>query len=124
MLFLLNYFYIRTEFETIIIPVLQKFKELLNKLNQDIINRKIAIHSVEIVGGASRTPIIQKIIEETFKLEVSRTLNMSECIARGCAMQAAMISPLFKVASYEVEEANYYPIKCSWLFYNPSQGKR
>jgi heat shock 70kDa protein 4 len=93
-------------------------------LNADIIARKIQIHSVEIVGGASRTPIIQKIIQEVFNLEVSRTLNMSECIARGCAMQAAMISPLFKVASYEVEEANFYPIKCSWIFFNKNQGKR
>jgi len=49
-------------------------------------------------------------------MDVSRTLNASECIARGCAIQAAMLSPLFKVANYEVEEANYYPIRCSWVF--------
>lgn len=27
-----------------------------------------------------------------------------------------MLSPLFKVAQYDIEEANYYPIRCSWLF--------
>ncbi len=27
-----------------------------------------------------------------------------------------MLSPLFKVAPYDVEEANYYPIRCSWIF--------
>ena len=27
-----------------------------------------------------------------------------------------MLSPLFKVAQYDIEEANYYPIRCSWVF--------
>lgn len=27
-----------------------------------------------------------------------------------------MLSPLFRVAPYGVEEANYYPIKCAWQF--------
>ena len=27
-----------------------------------------------------------------------------------------MLNPLFKVAPYDIEEANYYPIRCSWLF--------
>jgi len=27
-----------------------------------------------------------------------------------------MLSPLFKVATYGVEEANYYPIRCTWTF--------
>jgi len=112
----LNYHITRTEFEKIIAPELEKFREVLLKLHEEIQNKKISIHSVEIVGGASRIPIVQKIIEEVFGKECSRTLNMGECIARGCAMQAAIISPLFKVASYEVEEANYYPIKCSWFF--------
>jgi heat shock protein 4 len=51
-------------------------------------------------------------------MDISRTLNASEVIARGCAIQSAMLSPLFKVAEYGVEEANYYPIRCSWLFLN------
>ena len=31
---------------------------------------------------------------------MQRTLNASECVARGCALMAAMMSPLFKVADY------------------------
>lgn len=27
-----------------------------------------------------------------------------------------MLSPLFKVAEYGLEEANYYPIRCAWTF--------
>ena len=48
--------------------------------------------------------------------EVSRTLNASESVARGCALMAAMMSPLFRVAEYQVEEYNLYPIRAFWQF--------
>jgi len=28
-----------------------------------------------------------------------------------------MLSPLFKVAQYGVEDANYYPLRTSWTFF-------
>jgi heat shock protein 4 len=37
-----------------------------------------------------------------------RTLNASECVARGCSLMSAMKSPLFKVADYGVEEYSNY----------------
>jgi hypothetical protein len=40
-----------------------------------------------------------------------RTLNASECIARGSALMSAMMSPLFKVSEYGVEEYNLFNIK-------------
>ena len=59
-----------------------------------------------------------------FKIEsVYKTLNASECIARGCAIQAAMLSPLFKVAEYGIEEANYYPVRCAWTFFDEHVNK-
>lgn len=45
-----------------------------------------------------------------------RTLNGTETVARGCALMSAMMSPLFKVADYGMEEYNLYPIRCSWKF--------
>ena len=48
--------------------------------------------------------------------QVMRTLNGTETVARGCALMAAMMSPLFKVAEYGMEEFNLYPIRASWKF--------
>lgn len=75
------------------------------------------MHSVELVGEATRIPIIQDKVKEVFGVDtVSRTLNSLECVARGCSLQSAMLSPLFKVADYEVQEYNLYPVSISYSF--------
>ena len=109
----LSYTLTREKFEEIIAPVVQRFVQMLSQLRSAI---KVPIHSIEIVGGGTRIPIIQKAIQDVFKMECSRTLNGSECVARGCAMQAAMLSPAFKFVPYTIQEANYYPIRCTWTF--------
>jgi len=45
-----------------------------------------------------------------------KTLNASECIARGCAMMAAMISPLYRVSEFNIVDSNLYPIRINWQF--------
>lgn len=90
----------RDEFEKLIAGHLVKVKENLLRLKAKIDEKKLDIHSVEIVGGATRIPAVQALIKETFGIEISRTLNQTECIARGCAMMAAYCSPQFRVAEY------------------------
>lgn len=114
----LSYTLTREKFEEIVASVVEKFRDLLLKLKAEI---KVPLHSVEIVGGGTRIPIIQRIIQEVFGMDISRTLNASESIARGCAIEAAMLTPAFKVAPYAIEEANYHPIKCSWTFKKEGQ---
>ncbi|XP_021595245.1 heat shock 70 kDa protein 16 isoform X2 [Manihot esculenta] len=60
------------------------------------------IHSVELVGSGSRIPSITKLLASLFGREPSRTLNASECVAHGCALQCAMLSPVFRVREYEI----------------------
>jgi heat shock protein 4 len=74
------------------------------------------IHSIELIGGGSRIPIFNALVKTVFGKEPFRSLDASSCIARGCAMMSAMISPLFKVASYGLEEINLYPIRATWNF--------
>ncbi|CAI9087209.1 OLC1v1021228C1 [Oldenlandia corymbosa var. corymbosa] len=63
------------------------------------------IHTVELVGSGSRVPAIMKVLTALFRREPSRTLNVSECVARGCALQCAMLSPTFRVREYEVQDS-------------------
>ncbi|KAM0952255.1 putative Heat shock protein 70 family [Dioscorea sansibarensis] len=60
------------------------------------------VQSVELVGSASRIPAITRILSSFFGKEPSRTLNASECVARGCALQCAKLTPVFKVKNYKV----------------------
>ena len=69
-----------------------------------------------MVGEATRIPICLAKIQEVFGKEPSRTLNSTDCISRGCALQAAMLSPNFQVANFEVEEYNQQPISISYKF--------
>merc|ERR1712070_1030606 len=72
------------------------------------------IASVELVGNASRIQSIQKALEDFFQKPISRTLNASESVARGCALQGAMLSPLFRVREFDVIDAFAFPVKMSW----------
>ncbi|XP_074270106.1 heat shock 70 kDa protein 16-like [Silene latifolia] len=63
------------------------------------------IQSVELVGSGSRIPAIGGILASFFRKEPRRTLNASECVARGCALQSAMLSPTFRVKDYEVKDS-------------------
>ncbi|GAA0174948.1 Hsp70 family chaperone [Lithospermum erythrorhizon] len=68
------------------------------------------IHTIELVGSGSRVPAMTKVLSSLFSKEPSRTINASECVARGCALQCAMLSPIFRVRDYEVEDSFPYSI--------------
>ncbi|RXG71396.1 97 kDa heat shock protein [Armadillidium vulgare] len=72
------------------------------------------IYSVEIVGGSSRIPSIKQIIEKVFKKIPSTTLNADEAVARGCALQCAILSPAFKVREFLITDVQPYSINLLW----------
>ena len=73
------------------------------------------IDSVEIVGGSTRMPSVQKLIEGFFLgKEPSRTLNSKETVSRGCALQCAMLSPTFRVREFQVQDSFPYGVEFSW----------
>lgn len=69
---------------------------------------------VEAVGGCTRIPWVQRCISEAFGKEISRTLAGDECVARGCALQAAMASLHFKVKEFDFGEKLWHPISITW----------
>nr|WBG54462.1 heat shock protein [Austinograea rodriguezensis] len=72
------------------------------------------IGSVEIVGGSTRIPAIKHLMEKVFKKVPSTTLNQDEAVARGCALQCAMLSPAFKVREFSVTDVQPYSIQLVW----------
>ncbi|CAJ0759007.1 8175_t:CDS:1, partial [Entrophospora sp. SA101] len=72
------------------------------------------IHSVEVVGGSTRIPAIKERISKFFGKELNYTLNQDEAVARGCAFQCAILSPVFKVREFSIQDITQYPIKISW----------
>lgn len=72
------------------------------------------ISAVEIIGGACRVPWFQKCLTDKFKMELSKTLNADECVARGCALQAAIISPLYSVREFKVVDYAPHDVTLSW----------
>ena len=72
------------------------------------------VKAVELVGNASRMPFISSQLEAFFGMPCSRTLNASECVARGCALQGAMLSPQFRVRDFEVVDSFPFPVSFSW----------
>nr|XP_055052842.1 heat shock protein 105 kDa isoform X1 [Misgurnus anguillicaudatus] len=72
------------------------------------------ISAVEIVGGATRIPAVKAQICKFFKRDVSTTLNADEAVAKGCALQCAMMSPAFRVRDFTITDAVPFPISLSW----------
>lgn len=104
----------RDEFEELAKGILEKVRGpceralAASKLSVD------RIYAVEVVGSGSRVPAILKILSSVFGKEPSRTMNASECVARGCTLQCAMLSPTFRVRDFEVQDSFPFPIGLSW----------
>merc|ERR1719409_1476217 len=101
----------------------------MEELSKDLLERMMApvtsamseagmipadVKAVELVGNASRMPFISSQLEAFFGMPCSRTLNASECVARGCALQGAMLSPQFRVRDFEVVDSFPFPVSFSW----------
>lgn len=73
------------------------------------------IHSVELVGGCTRIPWVQNSISAAVPgVELCRTLHMDECVARGCVLQAAMLSPNYKVKEFAVVDRYSSEVCIRW----------
>jgi len=96
-------------------PLLKKLDALMDEAFKGSGVKMEDISSVEICGGTVRIPAVQDRIAKFFSKErCSTTLNMDECVAKGCALQCAMLSPAFKVRDFSVNDITMYPIALSW----------
>eukprot|EP00798_Chlamydomonas_sp_ICE-L_P016655 gene16655-22906_t len=104
----------RDELEVIAAPVLARVRAPIEEALAGAKLTAADISSVEIVGSATRTPSIFKTVEDVFGRTPSRTMNSKECVSRGCALQCAMLSPVFKVREFEVIDAAPFAVEFAW----------
>ena len=72
------------------------------------------IYAVEIVGGSTRIPAIKSCIQKVFGKIPNTTLNADEAVARGCALQCAILSPTFRVREFSVTDIQPFEIELKW----------
>uniref|UniRef100_A0A8C1J2P8 Heat shock protein 4a n=1 Tax=Cyprinus carpio TaxID=7962 RepID=A0A8C1J2P8_CYPCA len=102
------------KFEELCADLLDKVEAPLRSIMEQTRLKKEDIYAVEIIGGASRIPAIKERISKFFGKELSTTLNADEAVARGCALQCAILSPAFKVREFSITEVVPYPISLKW----------
>mmetsp|Transcript_9900 Transcript_9900/g.31793 ORF Transcript_9900/g.31793 Transcript_9900/m.31793 type:complete len:868 (-) Transcript_9900:401-3004(-) len=109
------------KFESLVQPYLDRLIPPIEQVLADSATEPGALASVEIVGGGSRVASVKRTLATYLGLDLSlsnyglsTTLNADEAVAKGCAMQAAMLSPRFKVKEYLVAEAAPFSVKVSW----------
>ncbi|XP_070769779.1 heat shock 70 kDa protein 4b isoform X2 [Enoplosus armatus] len=104
----------RARFEELSADILARVEAPLQSLLEQSKLKKEDIYAVEIVGGASRIPVVKEKISKFFGKELSTTLNADEAVARGCALQCAILSPAFKVREFSITDVAPYPISLKW----------
>ncbi|KAM4904793.1 heat shock protein 105 kDa isoform 3-T3 [Sylvia borin] len=104
----------RSQFEELCADLLQRIEMPLLSLMEQTQLKVEDVHAIEIVGGATRIPAVKERIAKFFGKDVSTTLNADEAIARGCALQCAILSPAFKVREFSVTDATPFPISLLW----------
>ncbi|XP_051536542.1 heat shock 70 kDa protein 4-like isoform X3 [Myxocyprinus asiaticus] len=104
----------RAKFEELSAGLLAKVEGPLRSVMEQTKLKKEDIYAVEIIGGASRIPAIKERISKFFGKELSTTLNADEAVARGCALQCAILSPAFKVREFFITDVVPYPISLKW----------
>ncbi|KAF7377707.1 Heat shock protein [Mycena sanguinolenta] len=73
------------------------------------------IDAIELVGGSTRIPAVRARIQEVFPGKtLSTTLNQDEAIARGATFCCAMLSPVFRVRDFHMQDITHYPIRVQW----------
>nr|XP_021148006.1 heat shock 70 kDa protein 4L isoform X2 [Columba livia] len=104
----------RAQFEQLCAALLARVEPPLRAAMEQAKLQREDIYSIEIVGGATRIPAVKEQISNFFCKEISTTLNADEAVARGCALQCAILSPAFKVREFSITDVVPYSVTLRW----------
>ncbi|XP_059078783.1 heat shock 70 kDa protein cognate 4-like [Tigriopus californicus] len=83
----------RARFEELCADLFRATLDPVEKSLRDAKMDKSAIHDIVLVGGSTRIPKIQKLLQEFFNgKELNKSINPDEAVAYGAAVQAAILT--------------------------------
>ena len=82
----------RAEFQRLTADLVERTRGPFNKAIEDAGIKKADIDEVLLVGGSTRMPAIQELVEELAGKEPNRGVNPDEVVAIGAALQAGVLS--------------------------------
>lgn len=113
----LNVVLTREEFESRAAPLVAKLRAPIEVALKESNLTREKLAEIEIVGGTSRVNIVKRTLGEILGLDASAinyglktTMNADEAVARGGALQCAMLSSRMKVKPFNIVDRFYYGI--------------
>ena len=88
----LNYTLTRSKFEQLVDELIERTKEPMKKALNDAGVKASDIDQVILVGGSTRIPKVQSVVEEFFGKEPHKGVNPDEVVAIGAAIQAGVLA--------------------------------
>ncbi|XP_026443426.1 probable mediator of RNA polymerase II transcription subunit 37c [Papaver somniferum] len=83
----------RARFEEMNMDLFRKCMEPVEKCLRDAKMDKSSVHDVVLVGGSTRIPKVQQLLQEFFNgKELCKSINPDEAVAYGAAVQAAILT--------------------------------
>jgi len=115
----------RADFEALIQPLIDRIIPCLEQALETAKVTKEQVAKVEIVGGSGRIPAVRRTIANFFgddlspgidplTLKLSQTLNAEEAVSRGNALMCAILSPVFKVREFGIQDWFAHPVQVKW----------
>ncbi|CAL5438210.1 unnamed protein product [Camellia sinensis] len=82
----------RARFEELNMDLFRKCMEPVEKCLRDAKMDKSTVHDVVLVGGSTRIPKVQQLLQDFNGKELCKSINPDEAVAYGASVQAAILS--------------------------------
>jgi L1 cell adhesion molecule like protein len=83
----------RARFEELCMDLFRKCMDPVEKCLKDAKLDKASVHEVVLVGGSTRIPKVQQLLQDYFNgKELCKSINPDEAVAYGAAVQAAILT--------------------------------
>jgi molecular chaperone DnaK len=82
----------RAKLDELVRPIVEKCKESIDLALKDAKLSSSDINKIIFVGGPTRMPIVQKVVEDYTGVKVERGVDPMECVAMGAAIQAGVLT--------------------------------